>query len=67
MLHISAPKPLNKPPSLKPVAESTDAPMASPLATPAPSISSITMFFNNGFDMLPDTAGAPNVLDSMVP
>ena len=44
-LHISAPKPLNKPPSLKPVAESTDAPVASPPATPAPTISSLTMFF----------------------
>ena len=43
-LPISAPKPLNKPPSLKPVAESTDAPMASPPATPAPTSSSLTMF-----------------------
>ena len=38
-LPISAPKPLNNPPSLKPVAESTDAPMARPPATPAPTIS----------------------------
>ena len=44
-LPISAPKPLNNPPSLKPVAESTDAPMASPPATPAPTISALTMFF----------------------
>ena len=44
-LLISAPKPLNKPPLLKPVAGSTDAPIASPPATPAPTISSLTMFF----------------------
>ena len=44
-LPISAPKPDNNPPSLKPVAESTVAPMASPPATPAPTISSLTMFF----------------------
>ena len=62
-LPISAPKPINKPPSLKPVAESADAPMASPPATPAPTISSLTMFFNNGFHMLPDTVGEPSVLD----
>ena len=66
-LPISAPKPFNKPPSLKPIAESTDAPMASPLATPEPTIPSSIMFFNNGFDMLPGTAGAPNVLDCMIP
>ena len=39
-LPISVPKPVNKPPSLKPVAESADAPMANPPATPAPTISS---------------------------
>ena len=61
-LPISAPKPLNKPPSLKPIAESTDAPMASPPATPAPTISCLTMFFNNGDFNLPGKAGAPNVL-----
>ena len=44
-LPISVPKPLNKPPSLKPVAESADAPMASPPATPPATISSLTMFF----------------------
>ena len=44
-LSISAPKPDNKPPSLKPVAESADAPMDSPLAAPAPTISSLIMFF----------------------
>ena len=62
-LLISAPKPDNKPPSLKPIAVSADAPMANPPATPAPTISSLTMFFINGFDMLPDTVGLPKVLD----
>ena len=42
---ILAPKPVNTPPSLKPVAEYADAPIASPLATPAPTISSLIMFF----------------------
>ena len=64
-LPISTPRPLNKPPSLKPVAESAGAPVASPLATPA-TISSLTMFCNNGFDMLPDTAGLPNDLDCII-
>ena len=63
-LPISAPKPNNKPPSLKPKAEATVVPMANPPATPPATISSLTMFFfNNGFDMLPDTVGAPKVLD----
>ena len=44
-LPISAPKPDNKPPSLKPVAESTVVPMANPPATPPATISSLTMFF----------------------
>ena len=35
-LTISEPEPVNNPPPLKPIAESTDAPMASPPATPAP-------------------------------
>ena len=43
-LPISAPKPLNKPPSAKPVAESAGAPMANPPAAPAVTISSLTMF-----------------------
>ena len=60
-LPISAPKPDNKPPSLKPVAESTVVPMANPPAAPPATISSL-IFFNNGFDMLPDTTGAPNDL-----
>ena len=62
---ISAPKPDNKPPSLKPIALSIVPPMANPPAAPAVTSSSLTVFvvFNNGFEMLPDTAGAPKVLD----
>ena len=45
-LPISVPKPLNKPPSENPIAESADAPIASPPATPAPTISSLAMFFS---------------------
>ena len=63
----SPPKPDNKPPSLNPIAETTVVPMAYPPATPPATISSLTMFFKNGFDMLPDTTGAPNVLDCMIP
>ena len=44
-LPISAPKPLNKPPSENPIAESADAPMASPLAAPTPTISFLIIFF----------------------
>ena len=63
-LPISAPKPVNKPPPLKPIALSIVPPMADPPAAPAPTISFLIMFFfNNGFDMLPDTVGAPKVLD----
>ena len=43
-LPISTPKPDNKPPSLKPVAESTVVPIANPPATPPATISSLTMF-----------------------
>ena len=44
-LPISAPKPVNKPPSENPVAESADAPIYHIPATPAPTISSLAMFF----------------------
>ena len=44
-LPISVPEPVNNPPSEKPIAESADAPIDSPPATPAPTISSLTMFF----------------------
>ena len=43
-LPMSAPKPDNKPPSLKPAAGSTVVPMASPPATPPATISSLTVF-----------------------
>ena len=43
-LTISVPKPLNNPPSAKPIAESADAPMANPPAAPAPIISPLTIF-----------------------
>ena len=44
-LHISAPKPVNKPPSLKPKTLSIVPPMANPPAAPAPTILFLTMFF----------------------
>ena len=44
-LPISALKPLNNPPSEKPIAESTEAPMANPPAAPAVTISFVTVFF----------------------
>ena len=44
-LLISAPEPLNKPPSENPIAESADAPMASPLAAPTPTFSFLIRFF----------------------
>ena len=66
-LPISPPKTNNKPPSLNPKAESTVVPMANPPATPPATISSLTMFFNSGFDMLPDTVGAPRVLLCITP
>ena len=44
-LPISAPKPVNKPPSLKPTALSIDAPMDTPPATPDPTNSFLTVFF----------------------
>ena len=66
-LPISKPNPDIRPASLKPIAESKAPPVAKPPATPAPTISSLTIFFNNGFDMLPDTVGAPNVLLCITP
>ena len=45
--------------------------MANPPAIPPATMSSLTMFFSflirNGFDMLPDTVGAPNVLLCIIP
>ena len=63
LLPISAPKPLNNPPSEKPIAESTDAPMANPSAAPAPTILFLAMFFSIGDFILPLTTGAPTVFD----
>ena len=65
-LPISAPKPINKPPSENPIAESADAPVANPPAIPA----AITSFLiidiptlPKRLPKLPDAVGAPNVLD----
>ena len=44
-LPISAPKPINNPPSAKPIAESADAPMANPPAAPALTNSFLNMLF----------------------
>ena len=44
-LLISVPIAINKPPSLKPIALSIDAPMDTPPAAPTPTISSLTVFF----------------------
>ena len=66
-LPITPPKPVNKPPSENPIAASAVVPMDTPPATPAPTISFLIMFFNNGFDMLPDTVGAPKVLLCIIP
>ena len=62
-LPMSLPKPLNIPPSENPIAESADAPMANPLAAPAPIISFLIMSFNIGGLKLPETVGLPNFLD----
>ena len=62
-LPISLPKPFNNPPFENPIAESADVPMANPLATPAPTISFLTMSFSIGDFILPETVGLPNVLD----
>ena len=40
---MSAPKPVNKPPSEKPITESADAPMATPPATPKSNIEFLTI------------------------
>ena len=64
---ISAPKPFNKPASAKPIVESTDAPMANPPAAPTPTISFLTMSFNNGDVIFPETVGAPSVLLCIIP
>ena len=66
-LPISAPKAVNNPLSLKPIALSKAPLTAKPPIIPACSIPSLTTFFNTGFDILPDTTGAPNVLLWIIP
>ena len=62
-LPISLPKPLNNPPSEKPIAASADALVANPLATPAPTIAFLPMSFSICDFILPEAVGLPNVLD----
>ena len=65
-LHISAPKPVYKPKTTKSTAESADAPVANPPATPAPIISFLIIDLQNWQKRLPQlplTTGAPMVLD----
>ena len=65
-LPISAPKPVNTPPSENPIAESADAPMATPPATPKSKMPSLTIVLPSlpkQLPILPLTTGAPNVLD----
>ena len=66
-LPILKPNPDIRPASENPIAESTVEPTAKPLTIPAPTIPFLTIFFNNGFDMLPDTVGLPNVLLCIIP
>ena len=65
-LPISAPKPVNEPPSGYPVAESADALVANPPAIPAAIIFFLTIDLPTLPKRLPkllDTVGAPKVLD----
>ena len=65
-LFISAPIPVKRPPPAKPIAESADAPMANPPATPAPIILSLIIVLPSLpklLPILPLTTGAPKVLD----
>ena len=61
-LPISAPIPVKRPPSEKPIAESADAPMANPPAALAFTNSFSTMSFSIGDFIFPLTTGAPDVL-----
>ena len=69
-LPISAPIPAKILPSAKPIAESADAPMATPLATPKSNVDFLIIDLpespNDGLK-LPDTVGAPKVLDCTIP
>ena len=63
-LPISAPIPVKSPPSTKPIAESAEALVANPPATPAPIISSFIIVLQTLPKRLPkllDTVGAPKV------
>ena len=65
-LPISAPKPVNKPPSENPIAEAADAPVVNPPAIPAAIISFLTIDLPTLPKRLPKlshTVGAPKVLD----
>ena len=65
-LPIPAPKPVNTPPSENPIAESADALMATPPATPKSKMPSLTIVLPSLpklLPILPLTTGAPNVLD----
>ena len=67
---MSAPNPVNKPPSENPIAESADAPMATPPATPKSNIEFLKIGLPSSPKRLPkllDTVGAPNVLDCTIP
>ena len=69
-LPISAPKPVNTPPSGNQTAESADAPMATPPATPKSNIEFLTTDLpkspNDGPEM-PDTVGEPKVVLRTIP
>ena len=63
---MSAPDPVNEPPSENPKIESADAPMAIPPATPKSDIGFLTFGLTNSpkrLPKLPLTTGAPKVLD----
>ena len=67
---MSAPNPVNKPPSENQIAESADAPMATPPATPKSNIEFLKADLPNSPKRLPkllDSAGAPNVSDCTIP
>ena len=66
VLPISAPIPVKRPPPEKQIAESADAPMANPLATPKYNIEFLIIglpISPNDDPKLPDTVGGPTVLD----
>ena len=65
-LLITAPKQVSTPPSENPIAESADALMATPPATPKSKMPSLTIVLQSLpklLPILPLTSGTPNVLD----